>query len=53
MDDVTATGAEVVVSANPGCLLQLEWGAKRAGSNVQVKHVTQVLLEAIEDKRNA
>jgi len=53
MDDVKATGAEVVVSANPGCLLQLEWGAKRAGSQVQVKHVTQVLLEAIEDKRVA
>ena len=49
MDDVKATGAEVVVSANPGCLLQLEWGVKRARSNVQVKHVTQVLLEAIED----
>jgi glycolate oxidase iron-sulfur subunit len=26
MDDIKATGAEVVVSANPGCLLQLEWG---------------------------
>ncbi len=52
MDDVKATGAEVVVSANPGCLLQLEWGAKRTGTRVQVKHVTQVLLEAIEDKRN-
>ena len=48
MDDVRASGAEVVVSANPGCLLQLEWGAKRAKSNVQVKHVTQVLLETIE-----
>lgn len=52
MDDVAATGAEVVVSANPGCLLQLEWGAKRAHSSVKVKHVTQVLLEAIEAKRN-
>jgi glycolate oxidase iron-sulfur subunit len=52
MDDVKATGAEVVVSANPGCLLQLEWGAKRTGLSVEVKHVTQVLLEAIEDKRN-
>ena len=50
MDDVKATGAEVVVSANPGCLLQLEWGAKRTGANVQVKHVTQVLLEAIEER---
>lgn len=53
MDDVTATGAEVVVSANPGCLLQLEWGAKRTGSQVQVKHVTQILLEAVEDKHVA
>ncbi len=52
MDDIKATGAEVVVSANPGCLLQLEWGAKRAGSSVKVKHVTQVLLEAVNDKRN-
>jgi glycolate oxidase iron-sulfur subunit len=52
MDDVKATGAEVVVSANPGCLLQLEWGAKRTGSSVQVKHITQILVEALEE-RNA
>ena len=51
MDDVKATGAEVVVSANPGCLLQLEWGAKRAKSNVTVKHVTQVLLEVIQERK--
>ena len=51
MDDVKATGAEVVVSANPGCLLQLEWGAKRAKSNVAVKHVTQVLLEVIQERK--
>ena len=50
--DIEATGAEVVVSANPGCLLQLDWGAKRTKSHVQVKHVTQVLLEAIEDAPN-
>ena len=48
MEDVRATGAEVVVSANPGCLLQLQWGANRVKSTVQVKHVTQVLLETIE-----
>jgi glycolate oxidase iron-sulfur subunit len=51
MDDVAATGAEVVVSANPGCLLQLEWGAKRTGSAVQVKHVTQILVEALEERK--
>jgi glycolate oxidase iron-sulfur subunit len=51
MDDIQATGAEVVVSANPGCLLQLEWGAKRTGSNVQVKHITQILVEALEERK--
>jgi len=50
MADVAATGAEVVVSANPGCLLQLEWGARRTGSNVKVKHVTQMVLESIEQQ---
>ena len=51
MEDVQAAGAQVVVSANPGCLLQLQWGAKRMKSSVQVKHVTQVLLEAIEERQ--
>jgi len=51
MADVASTGAEVVVSANPGCLLQLEWGAKRTGSTVKVKHITQVLAEAIEERQ--
>jgi len=48
MADVASTGAQVVVSANPGCLLQLDWGTKRAKLDVQVKHVTQVLAEALE-----
>jgi glycolate oxidase iron-sulfur subunit len=48
MADVASTGAQVVVSANPGCLLQLEWGVKRTNLDVQVKHVTQVLAEALE-----
>jgi glycolate oxidase iron-sulfur subunit len=50
MADVAATGAEIVVSANPGCLLQLEWGARRTGSAVKVKHVTQLVLENIEKR---
>ena len=50
MADVEATGADVVVSANPGCLLQLEWGARRTGSDVKVKHVTQLVLESIEQQ---
>jgi glycolate oxidase iron-sulfur subunit len=51
MDDVQASGADVVVSANPGCLLQLEWGAKRTRSPLKVKHITQILLEVIEEHK--
>ena len=47
MADVAATGAELVVSANPGCLMQLEWGRRRSGAQVEVKHVVQVLDESL------
>jgi glycolate oxidase iron-sulfur subunit len=50
MIDIAATGAETVVSANPGCLLQLQWGARRTKSSVEVKHITQVLLESMNNK---
>ncbi len=51
MQDIAVTGAELVVTANPGCLLQLEWGRKRTGARVQVNHVVEVLERAVEDKR--
>ena len=47
MADVAATGAELVVSANPGCLLQLSWGKRRSGQGIEVKHVVQVLDESL------
>lgn len=47
MADVAETGAQLVVSANPGCLMQLEWGRKRSGLPIAVKHVVQVLDESL------
>ena len=47
MDDVAQTGAEVVVSANPGCLLQLEWGNRRRGGRLRVRHVVELLDEGL------
>jgi len=43
-----STGAEVVVTANPGCLGQLEMGFRRAGTRIPVRHLSQILLEAYE-----
>ena len=46
MDDVAATGADTIVTANPGCMLQLEQGARRRGLRIEVKHVVELLQEA-------
>ena len=38
-----ATGAEVVVSANPGCMIQLQANLKAAGSTMRVRHLVELL----------
>jgi glycolate oxidase iron-sulfur subunit len=43
---VMATGAEVVVSGNIGCLTQLKMHLDRLGSLVKVRHTMQVLRDA-------
>ena len=47
MDDIDATGAELVVSANPGCLMQLEWGRRRGKRKIAVQHIVQVLDDSL------
>ncbi len=46
IDFIKETGAEIVVTTNPGCLLQLEAGAREAGLPVRVLHLAQLLDEA-------
>ena len=46
MRRIDETRAEVVLTANPGCLLQLRAGVKRAGSQRRVMHVIELLDEA-------
>jgi glycolate oxidase iron-sulfur subunit len=46
MEDVAATGATTVVTANPGCMMQLEAGLQRAGLPGEVRHVVEILDEA-------
>lgn len=42
------TRAEIVVTGNIGCLLQLEYGKKRAGWNGRVMHLVELLDEAYQ-----
>jgi glycolate oxidase iron-sulfur subunit len=45
MDNVEATGADIVVSTNPGCLLQIEAGVRRRGLKMKVKHLCELLAD--------
>jgi glycolate oxidase iron-sulfur subunit len=43
LEDVGGTGADVVCTSNPGCTLQIEVGARRAGMPLRVNHVIEIL----------
>jgi len=40
---IERTGADIVVTANPGCLLQLRYGVAKAGLKVRVMHFATAL----------
>ncbi|MFA6212196.1 MAG: (Fe-S)-binding protein [Candidatus Obscuribacterales bacterium] len=50
MNFIEDSGADVVVTSNPGCLLQLEAGVKARGLNVKVKHLAEALDDAFGDR---
>ena len=46
MESVGRSGATVVATANPGCMAQLEAGARRFKTPVRVVHIVELLDEA-------
>ena len=51
MEAVNATGAAIIATANPGCMLQLKAGVRLHGSNQRVMHVVELLDEAYKGAR--
>ena len=47
VDAILATGAGAVITANPGCMLQIEAGLRARGSQLPVFHVVEVLDRAM------
>ena len=43
MDNLKKTGADVLVTTCPACIIQLSYGVRRHGLRVEVKHLTEVL----------
>jgi glycolate oxidase iron-sulfur subunit len=48
MQNLASTGAEIVVTANPGCHLQLQYGIKAKGLKMEVVHPVQLVKRALE-----
>ena len=49
MESVSATQAEAMVAPNPGCMLQLRYGAQRYGPDVRVYHLMDLLDRAYNE----
>ncbi len=48
MNNIKATGASVVATGNPGCMMQIALGAKQRGIELEVVHPIQLLDEAYQ-----
>jgi len=46
MSAIGETGAEAVVAPNPGCMIQLQYGARRYGPPLKVLHLMDLLDRA-------
>jgi glycolate oxidase iron-sulfur subunit len=51
IEHVLASGAEAIVTANPGCILQIEKGLRDRGSPMRVLHLVEVLDRAYGSPR--
>jgi glycolate oxidase iron-sulfur subunit len=52
-DAVLATGAELVLSGNPGCNLQIAASLRERGKSLPVAHTVEVLAASLADKRSS
>jgi glycolate oxidase iron-sulfur subunit len=48
MADIAATGADIIVTTNTGCHLQLINGVRRAGLNTRVVHLVELLDQSYQ-----
>ena len=47
IDNISDTQADTVVTSCPGCIMQLEALKRETGSNLNIKHVVEVIDEAM------
>ena len=45
-EDIKNTGADIVATACPGCMIQIKDGLHQLGANTKVVHVVELLLHS-------
>jgi len=48
LDDFNKTGADLLVTECPGCIMQLKGGAKKRGDHLNVMHIAEALVENLK-----
>jgi glycolate oxidase iron-sulfur subunit len=48
IENIRNSGAAVLVTTNPGCILQIQSGLAKAGLNIRVAHLADFLCERLE-----
>lgn len=49
--NIEKTGAGVVATSCPACMMQLEWGVRQAGMDVKVVHLNQLVARRMDANR--
>ena len=49
LDSVRASGAKILVTGNPGCLLQLKKGLAEQLPDVKIMHLTEILAQSMDE----
>jgi len=46
MNNIAATGAQIIATGNPGCMMQIALGARQRGLDIDVVHPVELLDQA-------
>jgi glycolate oxidase iron-sulfur subunit len=46
VENIKKTGADLITTECPGCMIQLGYGMRRAGLNTRVVHISELVREA-------
>jgi glycolate oxidase iron-sulfur subunit len=48
IDNVAKVAPDIIVTGNPGCLLQIQYGLRKRGLNIELMHTATFLWNACE-----